>query len=332
MIRSMAGNEAAVFGLAGKRVWVAGHKGLVGSAILRRLASEECEILTASRSELDLSRQQAVEAWFDRHRPEAVFVAAARVGGIHANSALPADFIYDNLVIAANIIHAAYQFGVQKLLYLGSSCAYPRLAPQPMAESALLTGPFEPTNEWYATAKVAGIKLCQAFRRQHACDFIAVIPTNLYGPGDNFDPETSHVPAALLRRLHEAKLARVRTATVWGSGRPRREFLHVDDLADACVFLMRIYSRPEPVNIGTGEDISIAEFAALIRQVVKFDGDLVFDAARPDGAPRKLLDVGKLRALGWSARTPLPEGLARYYDWYLAHVAGAKGAAGGCGG
>jgi len=303
--------------LAGARVWVAGHRGLAGSALMRRLAGEGCEILTATRDELDLRDPAAVEAWTRRARPQAVFVAAARVGGILANRRQPADFLADNLAIAHNVITAAHRSGVEKLLFLGSSCAYPREAPQPMREEALLTGPLEPSNEGYAVAKIAGIKLCQTYRRQHGADFVSVMPANLYGPGDHYHPEHGHVPAALLRRLHEAKRSGAREATVWGSGTPRREFLHVDDLADACVFVMTRYSGELALNVGTGRDISIAEFARLVAEVVGFEGALRFDRSRPDGAPRKLLDVSRLRALGWQARIGLREGLEATYASFV---------------
>ena len=306
--------------LEGKRVWVAGHLGLVGAAITRRLASERCELIAVGRDRLDLRHPQAVEAWMAETLPQAVFVAAAKVGGIHANSTFPADFLYDNLMIESSIIHAAHKTGVEKLLFLGSSCIYPREAHQPIVEEALLTGPPEPTNEWYAIAKIAGIKLCQAYRRQHGCDFISAMPTNLYGPGDNFHPEHSHVPAALLRRFHEAKREGHPQVTVWGTGRPRREFLHVDDLADACVFLMRHYSDEPHLNVGTGSDLPIREFAELIAQTVGYEGELTYDINRPDGMPRKVLDVSRLRKLGWSASIPLEDGLKQYYTWFLDHI------------
>ena len=303
--------------LAGKRVWVAGHRGMVGSALTRRLAAEGCEILTVGRAEVDLRRQAAVEDWLAAARPEAVFLAAATVGGILANDRNPATFLYDNLAIAANVIHGAWRAGVEKLLFLGSSCIYPRDAPQPMAEEALLTGPLEPTNQWYAVAKIAGIKLCQAYRRQHGADFIAAMPTNLYGPGDSFDLETSHVVPALLRKIHLARETGAGEVAIWGSGRPRREFLHVDDLADALVHLMRVYSGEAHVNVGSGRDISIAELAALIAEIVGFEGRFVFDGAKPDGAPRKLLDVTRLARLGWTPRIGLRDGLRRTYAWGL---------------
>jgi GDP-L-fucose synthase len=306
------------FELADQRVFVAGHAGMVGSAIVRRLASERCTVLTAGRATLDLSRQSDVERWLDAARPDAVVVAAGRVGGIEANRSMPADFLYDNLIIEANLIRAAWKVGTKKLLFLGSSCIYPRDAPQPLSESSLLTGPLEPTNEWYAIAKIAGLKLAQAYRRQYGADFISLMPTNLYGPGDNYQPEYSHVPAALIRRFHEAKLARAAKVVVWGTGTPRREFLFVDDLADACVFALRRYSDQGWINVGTGEDVSIADFAKLVAQTVGYAGEVVFDASRPDGTPRKLLDTAKLKALGWSPKIALPEGLAITYRDFLA--------------
>ena len=308
------------FELTGKRVWVAGHTGMVGGALIRRLQRENCELITVGRRQVDLRRQGDVEAWMAANKPEAVVVAAARVGGIHANNSFPADFLYDNLVIETNIIHTASQAGVQKLLFLGSSCIYPREAPQPIPEDALLTGPLEPTNEWYAIAKIAGLKLCEAYRRQHGCDFIAAMPTNLFGPGDNFHPENSHVPAALLRRFHDAKVAGQSEVTVWGSGTPRREFLYVDDLADACVFLLEHYSGDRPVNVGTGRDLPISAFAEAVQRAVGYEGRLVYDRSRPDGTPRKLLDTGRLTALGWTAPTSLDEGLRLYYDWFLQNI------------
>ena len=307
-----------LFDLEGKRVWVAGHTGMAGSAIVRRLASERCQIVTADRQALDLTQQAAVERWLAKEKPDAVFLAAGHVGGIHANNSYPADFLADNLAIALNVLRAAHELEVKKLLFLGSSCIFPRDAIQPMTEDMLLTGPLEPTNEWYAVAKIAGIKLAQAYRRQFGDDFISVMPSNLYGPGDNYHPEHSHVPAALIRRFHEAKVAGSRQAVVWGSGKPYREFLAVDDLADACVFVMKHYSGEDFLNVGTGQEVSIAEFAGLVAEVVGFKGELVFDTARPDGAPRKLLDVSKLAALGWRARVPLRQGLAAAYADFLA--------------
>lgn len=304
-----------------KRVWVAGHRGMVGAAIARRLEAEDCTVLVASRAELDLTRQEAVEAWMQRERPQAVFLAAAKVGGIHANDSLPASFLYDNLAIEINVIEAARRTGIEKLLLLGSSCVYPREAPQPIREKDLLTGPLEPTNQWYAIAKISGIMLCQAYRRQYGCDFISAMPTNVYGPSDNFHPEYSHVPAALLRRFHEAKESAAPSVAVWGTGRPKREFLYVDDLADACVFLMKHYSAEQHINVGTGKEITIRDFAETIKRIVGYEGELVFDPSRPDGTPRKVLDVGVLDAMGWEARTSLQEGLALYYDWFLRHRA-----------
>ncbi|MBB4285407.1 GDP-L-fucose synthase [Roseospira goensis] len=308
------------FPLAGKRVWVAGQRGMVGSALVRRLAGEGCTLIQDRRADLDLRRQADVAAFLAAERPQAVVLAAARVGGIHANATYPADFLYDNLMIEANVVHAAAAVGVEKLLFLGSSCIYPRAAPQPIREDALLTGPLEPTNEPYAIAKIAGIALCQAYRRQHGCDFITAMPTNLFGPGDSFHPENSHVPAALLRRIHAAKEAGAPTVTVWGTGRPRREFLYVDDLADACVFLMTRYSGAAPVNVGTGEDLPIADFAAALCRTVGYTGTLTYDTSRPDGTPRKVLDVSTLTGLGWRAQTSLEEGLRLYYRWFLDHI------------
>jgi GDP-L-fucose synthase len=307
------------FDLAGKRVFVAGHAGMAGSAIVRRLERENCDIVVAPPRELDLRNADAVEHFMTRTRPDAVFVAAGKVGGIYANSASPADFLVDNLAIALNTIRAAHRGGVRKLVYLGSSCIYPREAPQPMTPDMLLTGPLEPTNQWYAVAKIAGIKLCEAFRRQHGADFVSVMPTNLYGPGDNYHPLDSHVPAALLRRFHEAKMSGAASVAVWGTGSPRREFLAVDDCADACVFVMKCYSDMPFLNIGTGEDVTIADFARLVADVVGYHGKITFDPTRPDGAPRKLLDVSHINALGWRATIPLREGLQRMYADFLAH-------------
>ena len=311
-----------MYSIEGKRVFVAGHRGMVGSALMRRLAQEECRLLTATREALDLRDQAAVDRWFDEHRPQAVFLAAARVGGIHANATRPGEFLYDNLAIAANVIEAARRGQVEKLLFLGSSCIYPRLAPQPMAESCLLTGPLEPSNEAYAIAKIAGLKLCQAYRRQYGCDFVSVMPTNLYGPNDNFDLLSSHVLAALIAKTDAAIRQAGATVEVWGTGRPRREFLHVDDLADAVVFLMKGWSEDEPINIGSGEDVTIAELAGLIARVLGFTGRFVFDPSKPDGAPRKLLDVSKLTALGWRPRIGLAEGIRQTYDWYRTAILG----------
>ncbi|MDE2228392.1 MAG: GDP-L-fucose synthase [Alphaproteobacteria bacterium] len=307
-----------------KRVWVAGHRGLVGAALVRRLAAEQCEVLTVGRTECDLRRAVAVEAWMDANRPQAVFVAAARVGGIYANDSRPADFLYDNLMIAANVIEAARRTGVEKLLFLGSTCIYPRLAKQPMNENALLTGPLEPTNQWYALAKIAGIKLVQAYRRQHGCDFISAMPTNLYGPGDNFDLRSSHVLPALIAKTHDAVACGAKTVEVWGSGRPLREFLHVDDCADALVHLMKTYSSEDIVNVGSGQEISIADLAALVCRVAGFRGALVFDPSKPDGTPRKLVDVARLTALGWRPRIALEDGIAQTYRWYAEHRLSAR--------
>lgn len=305
------------FEFDGKTVFVAGHRGMVGSALTRRLAQENATLLTAGRAELDLRDQAAVSRWFAGNRPQVVFAAAAKVGGIAANNALRGQFIYDNLAITTNIIHAAYASRAEKLMFLGSSCIYPRLAAQPISEEALLTGPLEPTNEPYAIAKIAGIKMVEAYRRQYDVDFISVMPTNLYGPGDNYHPEHSHVVAALIRRFHEATLSKASKVVVWGTGTPRREFLYVDDLADACVFLMKNYSGPKPINIGTGEDITIAEFAAEVAVTVGYSGEIEFNPSRPDGTPRKLLDVGRLSQLGWRARTSLRDGLRMAYGAFL---------------
>lgn len=309
-----------MFSLKGKRVFVAGHRGMVGSALVRRLGTEDCEILTATRSELDLKDQAAVRQWFDDRRPDAVFLAAAKVGGILANDRYPADFLYDNLMIEANVIEAAHRTDVAKLLFLGSSCIYPKFAPQPIVEDALLTGPLEPTNEWYAVAKIAGIKLAQAYRRQHGRDFISAMPTNLYGPGDNFDLQSSHVLPALLRKTHEAKQAGADDIVIWGTGEPRREFLHVDDLADACLFLMKEYSDDGHVNVGFGEDVTIRELAEIVKDVVGFEGSIVADTSKPDGTPRKLMDSGRLMEMGWRPRTPLNQGIANVYRWFLDNV------------
>jgi GDP-L-fucose synthase len=304
------------------RIFVTGHRGLVGSAIVRRLEADGARaVLTATRAELDLRDPAAVQRWFAQHRPEVVVLAAGTVGGILANSTRPAEFIYDNLMIAAAVIHAAYEHRVTRLLYLGSSCIYPRQAPQPIPEEALLAGPLEPTNAAYAVAKISGITLCRAYRTQYGCDFISAMPTNLYGPGDNFDLEHGHVIPALMRRLHDAKVAGVRDVTIWGSGAPRREFLYVDDLADACVFLLRNYSAESHVNVGFGEDVSIAELARLVVHTVGFEGELVLDASKPDGAPRKLLDSGVLRSMGWAPSIPLAEGVAATYREFAAEIA-----------
>jgi GDP-L-fucose synthase len=305
------------FELKGKTVFVAGHGGMVGAALVRRLAQEKVELLTVGRREVDLRDQAAVFGWFAEKRPQAVFLAAAKVGGIVANNTLRAEFIYDNLVIATNLIHAAHINGAEKLMFLGSSCIYPKLAPQPLREDSMLTGPLEPTNEPYAIAKIAGIKIVEAYRSQYGSDFINVMPTNLYGPGDNYHPEYSHVVAALIRRFHEAKVSGASNVMVWGTGTPRREFLYVDDLADACIHLMKTYSSEELVNIGSGEDITIDEFARLVAGVVGYSGTISFDPSRPDGTPQKLLDVSRLAKLGWRARTSLKDGIRLAYQAYL---------------
>ena len=319
----MTGSDGTLFALAGKKVWVAGHRGMVGSAICRRLEGEDCEVLTVARSELDLTRQGDVEAWMGDNRPEVVFMAGATVGGILANDSRAAEFIYDNLAIETNIIHTAWKTGVGKLLFLGSSCIYPREAPQPMAEEALLTGPLEPTNQWYAVAKIAGIKLCQAYRKQYGCDFISAQPTNIYGPGDNFDLQSSHVVPALIAKTHKAKLEGEHVVEVWGTGRPKREFLYVDDLADALVHLVKHYSSDSHVNVGMGQDLTIRELAEEIISIVGFDGDLEFNIDMPDGALRKLLNVSRLKELGWTSQLGLNEGLRKTNEWYLAKGIGA---------
>jgi GDP-L-fucose synthase len=310
--------QPLLFDLRGKRVYVAGHNGLAGSAIVRRLAGEGCEILTASRQTLDLTQQSNTERWLERMKPDAVFLAAGLVGGIFANQTFPADFITENLAICLNVIRGSYKVGVKKLLALGSSCIYPKFASQPMSEDAILTGPLEPTNEWYAVAKIATIKLCEAYRRQHSADFISAMPTNMYGRSDNYHPNNSHVPPALIRRFHEGKLANAPTVTVWGTGKPRREFLCSDDFADACVFLMKHYSDLQFLNIGTGQDVTIADFASEVASVVGYKGKIAYDTSRPDGPPQKLLDVSKIKKLGWSAKIPLHDGLARAYADFLA--------------
>ncbi len=314
------------YSLTRKRIWVAGEHGMAGAALLRRLARENCTLLHIGRKAIDFRAQQPTAAWIRANRPDVIFLAAARVGGIAANSAQPATFLYDNLMIAANIIHAAYEAGVERLVFLGSTCIYPRAAPQPIPEEALLTGPLEETNAWYAIAKIAGIKLTQAYRRQYGASFISCQPTNLYGPGDNYDLETSHVLPALLRKAHEAQQSGATRMTVWGSGRPLREFLHVDDLADAVVFLAKHYDGELQINIGSGAEISIADLARQICRTVGFTGELVFDASRPDGTPRKLADTRRLRQLGWNAARPLHEGLAETYAAWRAD-AGHRAAA-----
>jgi len=306
-----------IFPLDGKRVWVAGHRGMVGSAIVRRLSAEGSEIVTAGRDIVDLKRQDQVQAWMAKEKPDAIFVAAAKVGGILANDSFPADFLYDNLMIEANIIEAAHREGVAKLLFLGSSCIYPKFAEQPIREDSLLTGSLEPTNEWYAIAKIAGIKLAQAYRKQHGSDFISAMPTNLYGQGDNFDLDSSHVMPALIRKAHEAKLSGHDNIIIWGTGTPRREFLNADDCADACVFLMKTYSDFDHVNVGSGEDMSIIELAQLVCEVVGFKGTIVTDPTKPDGTPRKLMSAHKLREMGWHPRINLKEGITATYREFV---------------
>lgn len=305
------------------RIYIAGHRGLVGSAIVRRLQQDGfTNLVTRTSGELDLREQAAVREFFAAEKPEYVVLAAAKVGGILANDTYPADFIYQNLMIEANVIEAARVSGVRKLLCLGSTCIYPRMAPQPLKEEYLLTGPLESTNEWYAVAKIAGIKLCQAYQRQYGCRFISAMPTNLYGPGDNFDLETSHVMPALIRKFHDARINRLPAVTVWGTGKPLREFLHVDDCADACLYLMQHYDGADIVNIGVGSDLSIGELAALVKQVVGYQGEIRYDTSKPDGTPRKLVDVTRINGLGWRARIPLADGVASTYQWFLDHVAG----------
>lgn len=321
----MSGDGDTAFSLDGRRAWVAGHRGMVGQALCRRLADEPCSVLTTNRHTLDLRDQAAVTRWMQDQRPDLVYVAAARVGGILANDSHPAPFLYDNLMIAANIINAAKEIDVAKLVFLGSTCIYPREAPQPIPESAMLTGPLEPTNQWYAVAKIAGIKLCDAYRREYGCDFISVQPTNLYGPGDNFDLAGSHVLPALMRKIHDAKVNNAEAVTIWGTGRPLREFLYVDDLADALVFLTLNYSAEGQINVGTGSDLTISALADLIAEVIGYRGEFVFDSSKPDGTPRKLSDVSRLSALGWRHRTSLKEGVRKTYDWFLDHAGDLRG-------
>lgn len=306
------------YDLSGKRVWVAGHRGMVGGAVVRRLGSENCDVITAGRDVVDLTNQQAVHDWMAQARPDAIVLAAAKVGGIHANNSAPVDFLYENLMIEANIIHAAHECDVERLLFLGSSCIYPKFAEQPIREDSLLTGLLEPTNEWYAIAKIAGIKLVQAYRKQFGRDWISAMPTNLYGPGDNYNLETSHVLPALLRKFHEAKTAGAPEVVVWGSGTPLREFMHCDDLADALVFLLKGYSEYDHVNVGSGVEVSIRELAETIADVVGYDAKLTFDAAKPDGTPRKLMDSCKLHNLGWNNARSLKDGIAHAYDHWRA--------------
>ena len=312
------------YSLEGKRVWVAGHRGMVGSALVRRLERENpADIIKVTRQEVDLIDQAATTAWIEKTRPDSVFIPAAKVGGILANDTYPADFLYDNLMIAANIIHACHKAGVEKLLFLGSSCIYPKFADQPITEDSLLTGPLEATNEWYAIAKIAGIKLCKAYRRQHGDDFISAMPTNLYGPGDNYHPDNSHVIPALIRKAHEAKQTGADSMELWGTGEPRREFLHADDCADALVHLMKVYSAAEHINVGSGEDLPIKELAEQVMEVVGFYGVLTHDLSKPDGTPRKLMSADKIRALGWSPSISLHEGLAHAYECFKREVAAA---------
>jgi GDP-L-fucose synthase len=324
----MSEDTPVIYSLEGKRVWVAGHRGMVGSALVRRLQSEGCaEILTVTRKEVDLRYPGAVRGWMKEARPDAVFVPAAKVGGIYANDTYPADFLYDNLMIAANIIHASHLVDVEKLCFLGSSCIYPKLADQPIVEDALLTGPLEPTNEWYAIAKIAGIKLCQAYRKQHGRDFISGMPTNLYGPADNYHPENSHVIPALIRKAHEAKMAGREGMEIWGTGTPRREFLYVDDCADALVFLMKTYSDAGHVNVGSGEDLEIRELAREVMAAVGLEGEITHDLSKPDGTPRKLMSADKLRSMGWSPQVDLPTGLRLAYQWFVENIVDEKAVA-----
>ncbi len=317
-------SAAKPYSLKGKRVWVAGHKGMVGSAIVRRLASEDCSILLADRAKVDLRNQDQVAAFMRETRPQLVFLAAAKVGGILANATYPANFLFDNLAIQNNVIDAAYRNEVEKLVFLGSSCIYPKHAPQPIHEDALLTGPLEPTNEWYAVAKIAGLKLCEAYRKQYGCDYVSAMPTNLYGPGDNFNLESSHVAAALLVKALQAKETGAKTLNVWGSGKPLREFMHVDDCADALVYIAKHYSEDQHINAGSGQEVSIAELARILLDVTGAKAELVFDASKPDGTPRKLMDSSRLSALGWRPRIGLREGMAQTLEWYRANAAKAR--------
>jgi GDP-L-fucose synthase len=314
----------ALYPLEGKRIWVAGHKGMVGSAIVRRLAAENCEVITVDRQQVDLIRQAEVETWLEKARPDAIVMAAAKVGGILANDARPAEFLYQNMMIEANVIEAAHRADVGRLLFLGSSCIYPKFATQPIAENALLTGPLEPTNEWYAVAKIAGIKLCQAYRKQYGRDYISAMPTNLYGPGDNFDLQTSHVLPALIRKGHEARERGLAELVIWGSGTPRREFLHVDDCADALVHLLKVYSGGEHVNVGSGEDLTIRELAELVAKVVGFAGQVTTDPTKPDGTPQKLMSGARLAGMGWRPKIALETGIRETYKWYLSRLADSR--------
>lgn len=309
------------YGLAGKRIWIAGHRGMIGSALVRRLADENCEILTIGHLDLDLRDQAATESWIADNKPDAIFLAAATVGGIQANENRPAEFLFNNLAIETNVIHGAWKAGVKKLMFLGSNCIYPREASQPIREDSLLTGPLEPTNQWYSVAKIAGLKMCQAYRHQYGCDFITVQPTSAYGPGDNFDPASSHVISALMKKAHEAKIAGEEQIEVWGSGAPLREYIFVDDLADALVFLIENYSHEDHINVGTSEEVSIRGLAEQILETVDFKGELIFDATKPDGMPRKLLDSSRIHAMGWLPRISLQDGLKQMYEWYKNHLA-----------
>jgi len=309
-----------IYSLSGKKVWVAGHRGMAGSAIMRRLERENCQVLTVDRAAVDLRRQAEVEEWMEANKPEAVFVAAGKVGGILANSTRPGEFIYDNMQIEFNVIHGARMVGVEKLLFLGSSCIYPREAPQPMTEDVLLTGRLEPTNEWYAIAKIAGIKLCEAYRQQYGCDFISAMPTNLYGIGDNFDLQHGHVAAALIAKFHRAKAENLPAVELWGSGKPMREFLYADDLADGLVYLMKHYSGVQHVNVGTGREISILELAHLLKEIVGYQGKLTFDSTKPDGMMRKVMNVDRLASMGWKAETGVEEGFRQAYRWYVENI------------
>lgn len=306
-----------LFSHEGKKVYIAGHKGLAGSALVRRLSDQNCELLTASHDDLDLTNQEAVSQWFYSNSPDVVYLAAATAGGIHANYERPAEFIYNNLAIQNNVIHACHKYGVKKLCFLGSSCIYPRLAPQPMSEQSLLTGPLDKHNVWYAVAKIAGLMMVDGYSKQYGCDFISVMPANLYGPGDKYSEENSHVVAALIKRFHDAKLIKDPFVSIWGTGSAMREFLHCDDMADACVYLMENYSSPDIVNVGTGMDMSINDLAYLIKDVVGYEGNVVFDSSKPDGMPRKVVDVSKLESIGWTSKISLRDGIASTYDAYL---------------